>query len=83
MNHFAAPSFWERYENLPTSIRELADKNFKLLKTNPEHPSLHLKRVGKYRSVRVGRKYRAVAVELRSKKVCCGSGWAHTPSMTN
>jgi hypothetical protein len=64
MRHFASPSFWECYGDLPSSIQELADRNFELLKANPNHPSLHLKKVGKYWSARVGRKYRAVAVEI-------------------
>ena len=64
MKYFASPSFWELYEKLPASIKELADKNFELLKTDPKHPSLHLKKVGKYWSVRVGRKYRALGVEI-------------------
>jgi hypothetical protein len=63
VRHSASPSFWECYSKLLPSIQELADKNFQLLKANPEHPSLHLKKVGKYWSVRVGIKYRAVAVE--------------------
>jgi hypothetical protein len=32
-------------------------------KENPSHPSLHFKKIGKYRSVRVGMHYRALAVE--------------------
>ena len=64
MKHFANPSFWACYEQLPASVQDLADKNFELLKTNPKHPSLHLKKVAKYWSVRVGKKYRAVAVEM-------------------
>lgn len=64
MRHFTAPSFWELYDTLPTSIQELADKNYELLKTNPRHPSLRLKKVGEYWSVRVGLRYRAVAVEV-------------------
>ena len=64
MKHFANPSFWSCYEKLPSSVQELADKNFELLKTNPKHPSLHLKKVAKYWSARVGIKYRALAVEI-------------------
>ena len=64
MKHFASPRFWECYERLPDVVRELSDKSFELLKANPRHPSLHFKKVGKYRSVRVGRYYRALAVEV-------------------
>jgi mRNA-degrading endonuclease RelE of RelBE toxin-antitoxin system len=63
MKHFADPSFWDCYERVPCDIQELASKNFELLKDNPKHPSLHLKKVGQYWSVRVGRKYRALAIE--------------------
>jgi hypothetical protein len=64
MKHFTNPSFWSCYKLLPASIKELADKNFKLLKTNSKHPSLHLKKVDQYWSVRIGKKYRAVAIEI-------------------
>ena len=64
MRHFASPAFWEGYKELPESIQELADKNYEILKTNPKHLSLHLKKVGKYWSVRVGRKYRALGVDV-------------------
>jgi len=65
MRHFASSPFWECYRNLPVSIQELADKSFELLKSNPKHPSLHFKKVSKYRwAVRVGRKYRALAEEI-------------------
>jgi hypothetical protein len=63
VKHFASHSFWAAYSKLPQHIRELADKNFELLKENPSHPSLQLKRIGRFRSVRVGSKYRALAVE--------------------
>ncbi|TWU19113.1 hypothetical protein Poly21_12840 [Allorhodopirellula heiligendammensis] len=64
MNHFATPSFWDGYKQLPDASRTLADKNFGLLKANPSHPSLHFKKVGRYRSARVGRDFRALAVEI-------------------
>ncbi|MFH1007556.1 MAG: hypothetical protein V1800_08655 [Candidatus Latescibacterota bacterium] len=64
MRHFTTPSFWECYRSLLPSIQELADKNFELLKADPKHPSLHLKKVRKYWSARVGRKYRTLAVRI-------------------
>ncbi|MGA9796893.1 MAG: hypothetical protein WBQ17_15315 [Rhizomicrobium sp.] len=63
MNHFAHPSLWKSYRGLPENVRELADKNFVLLRENPQHPSLHFKKVGRYWSARVGIHHRAVAVE--------------------
>lgn len=63
MSHSASTAFWECYKQLPDAMRTLADKNFALLKTDTNHPSLHFKKVGRYRSARIGRDYRALAVE--------------------
>ncbi len=43
-------------------VQEVADENFKLLKADLFHPSLHFKKVGKYWSVRAGIQYRALGV---------------------
>ena len=64
MIHHASPSFWEAYDLLPRPIQQLADRKYELLKENPSHRSLNLKRVGRYWSVRVGLHYRALAVEV-------------------
>lgn len=63
MKHYTTPAFWKHYNSLPKRIQALADKNYRLLKTEPFHPSLHFKKVGKYWSVRIGTGYRALAVE--------------------
>lgn len=70
MKHHASRAFWVAYGKLPVHIRVVADKNFALLKTDPHHPSLRLKHVGPYVSVRVGRHYRALA-----KSVDVGLVW--------
>ncbi|MBL7991045.1 MAG: hypothetical protein JNN25_06375 [Candidatus Kapabacteria bacterium] len=64
MKHFTVAEFWEHYQALPNAIKDLADKNYTLLKDNPHHPSLHLKKVGVYWSVRVGRDYRALGMDI-------------------
>ncbi len=64
MRHFASPEFWAAYRRLPDSVRALADKNFALLKNDPDHPSLRLKKVGRYFSARVGLRYRALAISV-------------------
>jgi hypothetical protein len=64
LKHFASPDFWTLCRSLPQSIQDLADRSYALLKNDPRHPSLHLKKVGRYWSVRVGLHYRAVAVEV-------------------
>ena len=63
MNHYASPTFWKKYYSLPDKIKSVADENFSLLKDNPRHPSLHLKRMGRYWSVRAGIHYRALGVD--------------------
>jgi hypothetical protein len=72
MRHFASPAFWQAYEKLPAPVRELADKNYALLKTDPQHPSLRLKKVGRYWSVRVA----CAIARWRPKSTagCCGFG---------
>lgn len=65
MNHYAAPEFWERYHALPEDVQRLADKAFEFLKADPRHPSLHLKRVKRYWTARVGLHHRAVAVDAQ------------------
>jgi len=63
VNHSTASRFWKCYDALPEDVRTLADKNYKLLKSNPRHPSLHFKKVGKVWSARVGINHRAIEVE--------------------
>jgi hypothetical protein len=64
LKHKAASSFWTCYERLPVEIRSVADKNLQLLKTDPSHPSLHFKKLGKVWSARVGLHYRALATPI-------------------
>lgn len=66
MKHRTLPRFWHHYQQLPKEARELADKNFDLIKSDPRHPSLHFKKVDADRklwSVRIGLQYRALGVE--------------------
>jgi hypothetical protein len=48
MKHHASSAFW----------------TFALLKKDAQHPSLHFKKFGSYWSVRVGLRYRALAMEV-------------------
>jgi hypothetical protein len=63
MKHFATPGFWHLYRQLPDEVRELADKNFAILKKDAKHPSIRLKYIGSFWSARVGLHYRVVARE--------------------
>lgn len=62
ITHHASPGFWDCYAKLPSEVRSLADENFALLKRNSRHPSLHFKQIGRFWSVRVGLRYRALGV---------------------
>ena len=64
MKHLATPAFWQCYGKLPASVRKLADEQFGRLKNDARHPSLHLKKVGRYFSVRVGLHHRALGVAV-------------------
>ncbi|MGF9563688.1 hypothetical protein [Neorhizobium sp. JUb45] len=63
MNHHATAGFWDTYHRLPRQVQNLADANFELLKTDPKHPSLHFKSLGKFWSARVGKSWRALAIK--------------------
>jgi hypothetical protein len=69
MKHRASPRFWACYHSLPSEVRLQADRCFELLKAEPRHPSLHLKKIGKFWSARVGLRFRALAVEVTSKEL--------------
>jgi hypothetical protein len=58
------PAFWQRYRNLPASIRDAARAACKRFLENPAHPSLQLERLRsdpRFWSFRVTRDFRAVA----------------------
>jgi hypothetical protein len=51
------------FDELSPDLQQLAREQFELLKVNPQHPSLHFKRVGRLWSVRIGLNYRAVGTD--------------------
>jgi hypothetical protein len=68
MQHRAATDFWQQYRALPHEVRTRADKQFSLLKANPQHPSLQFKKVGERHghetwSARVTLNHRALAIK--------------------
>jgi len=65
LKHFTTQEFWHHYQKLPAAIQEIANKNFQLLKSDPKHPSLQLKKVGRLWAVRVGLKYRALGADRK------------------
>lgn len=83
MRHMTLPRFWQHYRQLPRDVQQLADKGFELPKSDPHHPSLHLKKVGKNRqlwSVRVGSHYRALGADKPDGILCF---WIGTHSTYN
>ena len=61
--HRTTSRFWKLFDDLPDDVQKVARKNYALLKGDPSHPSLHLKKVGKFWSVRAGIHHRALAIE--------------------
>ena len=56
--------FWQLYEKLPDDIKNLADKNFIDLEKTQEHTLLNILKVGRYWSLPIGTKNRALGVEV-------------------
>jgi len=78
LKHVASARFWALYAALPAEVRTTADKNYALLKDNPQHPSLHFKKVGPLWSARVGEQYRALGKDVEGG--CFGFGLAPMPT---
>ena len=49
---------------MPSACPGMTVLDYALLKNNPQHPSLHFKKVGRFWSVRVGLRYRALGAEV-------------------
>ena len=64
MSHRASKRFWRNFNELSPELQQLARDNYELLKSNPQHPSLHFKHLGKYWSVRIGLSHRAVGYNV-------------------
>jgi hypothetical protein len=57
------PSFWRCYDPLDDRIKRAARRAYELFAQNPDHPSLHFKKLAGYDnvwSVRINEQYRAV-----------------------
>lgn len=62
--HVKDPRFQPCLERLPPDVQATAQRCFRLLRDNPRHPSLKFKNIrGDLWSVRIGLKYRALALE--------------------
>ena len=68
LGHFTSPDYWCLYHQLPKKVQAIADKNFKLLQSDPRHPSLHFKKIGNLWSIRAGLHYRALGINVPNRK---------------
>ena len=57
-------SFWKLYDKLPVEAQSIADNNFLAMKAKQNDQSLKVFRVGRYWSMQIGKKYRALGVEV-------------------
>jgi hypothetical protein len=57
----ATPDFWALFDGLLEPVQEQARKQYERFVQTPFHPSLRLKPVGPFWSVRISRSYRALA----------------------
>ena len=60
MKSSTTEQFRRRFAALPKEIQQLARKSYRVWQGNPQHPSLHFKKVGEYWSVRISDQYRAL-----------------------
>jgi hypothetical protein len=61
VNSVASRRFWDLFNALPADIQKLAVKNYHLWHGNPNHPSLHFRRLqGSTDRFSVGDHYRAL-----------------------
>lgn len=64
MKSFATADFWHAYAQLSPELKGKAQRAYQLWQENPQHPSLHFKKVGKALwSVRISGGYRALALK--------------------
>jgi hypothetical protein len=57
--------FWTHYRRLPVDVRQLARKAYQLFRANPNHPSLHFKRIQGQEpvySIRISLGFRAIGL---------------------
>ena len=66
MNSVRTERFIKAYSVLPSPIKKAAQKTYKIWNGNPNHPSLHFKKIFKKQeiySIRITLDYRALAVK--------------------
>jgi hypothetical protein len=72
VNSAATRRFWELFQALPSEVQDLAVKNYRLWRRNPNHPSLRFRRLRGSEdrfSIRVGDHYRAIGRRAGEKMI--------------
>jgi len=69
LKHYAAPGFWEAFDSLDPAIQKAARGAFHLMKSDPRHPGVRLKKTGRFWSARVNSGTRSLAVEHDGKLI--------------
>ena len=65
MKSVTTPQFWKAYEKLDNNNQERARDIYRLWKDNPNHPSLHFKKIHSTKSIysiRIGLGHRALGI---------------------
>lgn len=68
MKHRATPEFWCEYRKLLPNLQRRANKQFSLLKSDPQHRSLQFKKIGERQghevwSARISLSFRALSIK--------------------
>ncbi|MBM3322949.1 hypothetical protein FJY69_05685 [candidate division WOR-3 bacterium] len=63
MKSSATSGFWTLFRALPSDIKTRARRAYSIWQRNPRHPSLSFRKVGDVWTIRVGRGYRALALQ--------------------
>ena len=61
--YYLNENFQKFYDKLPPDVRKRVPQKFEMLQRNPSHPSLFLKKVGAFWSMRISSGCRALAIE--------------------
>lgn len=73
----ATQRFWGLYQALPSDVQKLAVRNYHLWRHNPNHPSLHIRRLqgsDNRFTIRVGDQYRALGTMAGEEMICVWIG---------
>jgi hypothetical protein len=68
MSHLASHDFWRCFAGLPAEVQDLAEKTFAKIKSDPQDPTVHFKKMACYWFC-IGAYHRALAVQVADRVV--------------